>query len=59
MYLETKPTSLVSSGPDGDTRRMKFPDSEIERGLKTDGDFSYYFFEDDSELVRRVKRSQR
>lgn len=37
-----KPTWLFSSGPDGHTRKLKLPDSEIEKGMKTDGDFWYY-----------------
>ncbi|HXU65619.1 MAG TPA: hypothetical protein VN962_28155 [Polyangia bacterium] len=54
-----KPTWLFSSGPDGHTRKMRFPYTEIEKGMKADGDFWYYFFDDDSELLRGVQRNQR
>lgn len=49
-----KPTWLISSGVDGKTRKMKFSYPVIEKGMKPDGDFWYYFFDDDSELVRGV-----
>jgi hypothetical protein len=58
-FSKRKPTWLISSGPDGHTRKMKFPYRDIEKGMKPDGDFWYYFFDDDSELVRGVQRSQR
>jgi predicted enzyme related to lactoylglutathione lyase len=57
-FSRKKPTWLISTGVDGRTRKMKFSYGVIQKGMKTDGDFWYYFFDDESELVRGVQMDQ-
>jgi hypothetical protein len=58
-FSKGEPTWVISSGVDGHTRKMKVSYVAIAKGMKPDGDFWYYFFDDDSELVRGVDEDRR
>lgn len=49
---------LISTGVDGHTTKLKLTPDAIAKGMKTDGDVWFYFFDDDSELVRGVEGNQ-
>ena len=57
-FSKRRPAWLISTGVDGHTTKLKLPPDAIAKGMKTDGDVWFYFFDDDSELVRGVEGNQ-
>jgi hypothetical protein len=58
-FSKKKPIWFISHTVDGKTSKLRFTCDTVAKGMKVNGDFWYYFFDEESELVQAIEDHQR